>query len=460
MLDIFTPDRKYDAGDIDVPEGYTVELVAQGLTFPTAATVDDEGNLYVVESGFAYEPEWERARLLRVNEDGSLTTIYDESKKTGPWTGLVFHDGYFYITDGNHDEGGRILKISPEGRRQILVDNLPSLGDHHTNGPVIGPDGKLYFGQGTATNSGVVGVDNWKMGWLTEKEDFHDIPCDDIKLKGKNYRTGDPLSNLNPKDVAVTGAFSPFKNSTEDGQLIPGQIPCSGAIMRIPTTGGPAELVAWGFRNPYGLAFDAKGDLYVTENGFDARGSRPVVGALDHLWKVEEGGWYGWPDYAGGVRLDDPRFARPGEQTPALLLAEYPATPPRPVADFGLHSSSNGIAFATNMAFGEESTAYVAQFGDMTPLTGKTTSPVGYKVVRVDVRTGKVEDFAVNKNNLPASRQGRGGLERPVGVTFSPDGQSLYIVDFGILNATPVGPLPEQESGCIWKVSYNAETSR
>ena len=38
----------------------------------------------------------------------------------------------------------------------MLVSNLPSFGDHHTDGPVIGPDGWLYFGQGTASNAGIV----------------------------------------------------------------------------------------------------------------------------------------------------------------------------------------------------------------------------------------------------------------------------------------------------------------
>ncbi|HET6527998.1 MAG TPA: hypothetical protein VFG39_04535 [Balneolaceae bacterium] len=42
--------------------------------------------------------------------------------------------------------------------------------------------------------------------------------------------------------------------------------------MRIPIEDGPVELVAWGFRNPHGLAFSPDGILYVTENGYDVRG--------------------------------------------------------------------------------------------------------------------------------------------------------------------------------------------
>ena len=65
--------------------------------------------------------------------------------------------GAFFVT-GGHFEGGKLLRISPEGAVTVLVDGLPSLGDHHTNAPVV-MDGWVYFGQGTATNSAVVGLD-------------------------------------------------------------------------------------------------------------------------------------------------------------------------------------------------------------------------------------------------------------------------------------------------------------
>jgi hypothetical protein len=31
----------------------------------------------------------------------------------------------------------------------------------------VGPDGWIYFAKGPTTNSAVVGLDNWKLGWLT-----------------------------------------------------------------------------------------------------------------------------------------------------------------------------------------------------------------------------------------------------------------------------------------------------
>jgi glucose/arabinose dehydrogenase len=137
------------------------------------------------------------------------------------------------------------------------------------------------------------------------------------------------------------------------------------------------------------------------------------------------------------------------------LLQNYPNTPPKPSAIFGVHSSSDGIAFSTNSSFGFNNEAFVAQFGDMAPGAGKVLYPVGYKIVRVNVNAGVISDFAVNKGkrNGPATWIGKAGLERPVSVSFNRDGSALYIVDFGIMKTSKDGPQPQMNSGVIWKIS-------
>src|SRR2546423_8451791 len=122
----------------------------------------------------------------------------------------------------------------------------------------------------------------------------------------------------------MTGAFVPFGTMTSKGQVIRGSVPCSGAVMRIPPTGGELELVAWGFRNPFGLAFSPDGRLFVTDNGYDDRGSRPVWGAADVLWAVTNGVWYGWPDYSGGDPLTRKEFKPPRKKQLQFVLASHP----------------------------------------------------------------------------------------------------------------------------------------
>lgn len=131
--------------------------------------------------------------------------------------------------------------------------------------------------------------------------------------------------------------------------------------------------------------------------------------------------------------------------------------PPRPAALLGVHSSSNGMDFSRSDLFGYVGEVFIAQFGALASEVGKVLAPVGYKVIRVDVETGVVHDFAVNRDPRgPASKVGGGGLERPVAVRFDPSGKSLYIVDFGVMTVSEEGPEPRLETGVLWRVTREA----
>lgn len=443
--------RTTNPADIALPQGYKIEAVATGLTFPAAANLDADGNLYVIEAGYSYGEVFQTPRLIRLGSDGQQTTVL-EGSNNGPWNCLVYHEGYFYISEGGQLEGGRIFRVKPDGSdKKILVENLPSLGDHHTDNLVI-KDGYIYFGQGTATNSGVVGPDNYNYGWLKRHPGFHDIPCRDITLIGENYRSENPLTDYE-NDEVETGAYQPFGTRSTAGQVVKGRVPCTGSVMRIPLDGGAPEMMAWGLRNPYGLALAPDGKIYISENGYDDRGSRPIWGTGDVLYELKEGLWYGWPDFSGGKKIAG--WHVPGKGAVKPVIKDYPNTPPKPVAVFGVHASSNGMDFSTSDAFGFKGELFVAEFGDMAPTVGKVLNPVGFKVLRANVQTGVLEDFAVNKSkkNAPASKLKSGGLERPLSVKFSRDGQALYVTDFGIVKMTKKGPQPQTGTGVIWKIT-------
>ena len=97
---------------------------------------------------------------------------------------------------------------------------------------------------------------------------------------------------------------------------------------------------------------------------------------------------------------------------------------------------------------------FIAIFGDMAPKVGKVMEPVGFKVVQVDVETGVISDFAVNrdKRHGPASLLRSGGLERPVSARFDPSGASLYVVDFGVLTVSEQGIAGREQTGALWRV--------
>lgn len=173
-----------------VPAGYRVEVVIRDLVYPTSVEIDEQGNVLVAEAGYAYGDLMAPARVHRFGVDGSVELIADQLN--GPVNDILWHQGKIYVA-----HRGKISVIDSPMKVRDLVTGLPSFGDHHTNSLAIGPDGKLYFGQGTATNAGVVGLDNvYPYLWAAFYADVHDIPPQDLELNDVTYTTPDPITVL------------------------------------------------------------------------------------------------------------------------------------------------------------------------------------------------------------------------------------------------------------------------
>jgi len=457
--------RGFAPSDILLPTGYRAELVAAGLSAPVMTTFGPDGAAYVVESGHKVDdPPGIRRVDIRGPDGGAagesraasvagddLARIHSftgaDWVETGAVTGAVFVGDALIVTITD-----RVVRIEPDGTVRTIVDALPGRGDHQANHPLLGPDGKVYFGVGSVTNAGVVGSDNAAYGWLKDNPGAHDVPARDVVLAGRNYDDRDVLGDL--KTSVRTGAFVPFGTETVPGQVIPGNVKASGAILRCEPDGSALEVVAWGLRNPYGLAFAPDGRLFATEHGMDNRSERHIVGDFDDLYLIEEGRWYGWPDFASGIRLDDPRWGE-GGQGREPVLAEFPESdPPMPIVSFPPHAAANGLAISPGGAFGFVGQAFVALFGDLAPITTpRLATPVGFKVVRVDLEERSILDFAVNRIQGPASKLPHDGFERPSHCTFGPDG-SLYVTDFGEIDIAPerAGIRVQAGSGSLWRI--------
>jgi glucose/arabinose dehydrogenase len=442
--------RSYNPSDILLPQGYVAEVVASGFHAPDHCCFDEEGYCYVVESGHKIDAV---PRILKVDTRSGtwepfFTLPEDKWVKGAAVTGACWHKEYLYVMNTH-----TLMRIGRDGQAEEILTGLAGRGDHQINHPIIGPDEKIYFGAGCATNCGVVGGDNFGFEWLTDNPDFCDVPAKDIKLVGHNYKARNVLGDI--RETVETGAYAPFGTPTSPGQVIQGNTNCNGAILRCNLDGSNLEVVAWGLRNPYGLAFTEDGKLFATEHGMDERGARYVVDDPDDFYEIREGEWYGWPDFASGIRLDDPYWGEGGHGREPVL-AEFPNPyPPKPFASFQTHVAANGFDFCRNPAFGFEGDAFVACFGDLAPITTltKAVTPAGYKVVRVDMGTGQVRDFAVNRMTGPASKLPHDGFERPSHCQFGPDG-NLYIVDFGIIHIAPERGAIRQRTGTgsLWRI--------
>jgi glucose/arabinose dehydrogenase len=190
--------------------------------------------------------------------------------------------------------------------------------------------------------------------------------------------------------------------------------------------------------------------LFAANHGMDVRGSRPVENSPDEFQLIIPGMWYGWPDFTGGLPVTLPMFKPEGLPQPNFLLARHPMQPPKPVANFADHSATMGFDFNYDPTFGPVGDVFMAEFGAEDPGTtgGKPLPGVGHRVSKIDMRTGAISNFAINKTGFAASYTGDGGFERPIDLVFGPD-RAMYVADFG-LSAPGRGWLPE--TGVIWRI--------
>ena len=455
-----------DRALVEGPAGFTFHRYIENLTGPTAITFDDRGNLMIAEGGiggrapaiYGFTPQGSRFHLYR-DPRLPLGIGSPRHKLYGPIGGMVWHDGKLYVSHRDANRKGVISVIDSDGSRRTIVAGMPAQGDHGLTDLAVGPDGRLYFGIGTATNSGIVGLDNWAVGWVRRHPEVHDLPWTKIRTRGVRMDSRNPLAGLfGPGEKAVTGPFQPFDTANKSWVYPPQDGKFNGAVYSVALDGGDLKAEAWGIRLPRGLAFSHLGTLYFTNNGMELRGSRPVKDDRDVLCKLVRGTWYGWPDYSADfVEITDPRFQPPlellfstGYELLPLLIDQTASgrdgaglrPPPRDALLFGEFPSQSGAAklvMAPRTGAFEKfhGSAFVALSGDRAPFaTGgqKIVGPIGYKVVRVDVDTRRVEDFIRNTKGVPAHRLDRrvglSALERPVDVKIGPDG-SLYILDMG-----------------------------
>lgn len=423
---------------VRLPAGYRIEPLVLNLSIPTTAIFDGQ-DLLIAESGFL---DTARPRVLRVSPAGRVAVVASEGL-LGPVTGLLLVNGRLYIS-----HRGKVSVLTG-GRLQDVLTGLPSDGDHQNNNMALGPDGKIYLAQGTVTNSAVVGTDNYIFGWLRKRPTLRDVPCRDIVLLGHNFESENPLRAGG--GTATTGAYKPFGTASRPGEVIPGNVKCNGSVLRFDPDGAGLDVVAWGLRNPFGLKFDRQGRLWATSHGADVRGSRNIYNDPDYLVRVQQGAWYGWPDFFAGEPATSGRFDAPGKAKPPMLWREHPPLT-RPFALFGTHEGANGLAFSPGGSFGFDGHAFVAMYGSFTPVTtGANLGLFGYRIVRVDMGTGDVAPFASNTLPGPDYINRAGGFNRPSDLVFASDG-TLIVVDWGASTLTTEGLKFVPQTGVLWRI--------
>lgn len=482
---VFVSCRKNDNPDfplIEVPGGFKVEKVAEGLNFPTAIGWDEQKTMYILEAGGGFLPEPSPARILKI-DNGQKTEIVNLTSRgvVAPVVGFTYHNNAFFISHRAANLTGAVSRISKDGINlsQILSGFVDGGSEHPLNDLRMGPDGRMYLATGPAGNSAVMGSD--VAPFVSRTPSLRTTSAKELVLMGVNFKTPD-FTTPAPGDSTMTGAYVPFGTATTPGQRIPATNKPGGAIVSFDPNNAEATLqtYAFGFRNVIGLAWNSAGDLFAAVNGYDVRGARPVRDNFDATYKVTRNTWYGCPDFSANLEpLTDPKFEVADSLQAMTFIGNIPQgknlgfvinhqasglTPPDRSLVAGLHPfhSSPSMLDVAPSSWGDMAgRLFIAEWGDLTPPTDPRVLRTGYRVVMVNPATREVTPFFSNKGGLPGSEQGAVGMavERPFDVKFGPDG-ALYIVDYGQVkinmartqqNREPYEYIPS--TGIVWKIS-------
>ncbi|MFN8497583.1 MAG: hypothetical protein U0641_06980 [Anaerolineae bacterium] len=433
------PTSTPDASMVQVPSGYTVDVLAAGFTAASAMTVDDQGRVYVAESGIFGTP----ARIVRINADGSHTVVAPTGADgfIPPLLGIAWGpNGFLYASDS-----GRVVRVNPDGTLTPVITGLPVGGDDSNNNIAFGPDGKLYVAVGSRSDAGVMQRSQFEASpnaTPAPPPAIHDIPCQTLTLVGQNFTD---------EYGATTGAYQNYGVQSTPGQTVTSATLCGGAVLRANPDGSGLDVAAWGFRNPYGIAFvpatsAMAGMLLVDDNGPDGTGVRPIY-APDSLHVVQNPSattaasapWYGWPDYFINHPVTDTAYFSP---TASLVLQTHPTLNTH-TSSLGYSTVPTGLAVSTNPSFGFVNDVFVAFFqGGRGPGTGP-----GPSVQRLHPSISETGVISWTQTTFASSTMPNMGLQHPIDVKFSPDGSAMYVLDFG-------AEAPGSAMGAVFRIRH------
>lgn len=482
---ILTADEQHiiDRSLVEYPARFELRRYMTSLTAPTAIAFDEDGSLLVAQGERDEEPT-----IFRVSKAGKLELFYPRDRRFpfnfpvtgwrmfGPIGGMAVYKGEVYVSHRDANGFGVITALDHKGHHRTVVAELPAQGDYGVTDLAIDSTGRLFFGVGTATNSGVVGLDNWGVGWVLEHPQFHDVPWHDLFLFGYRFDSPNPMAGLfGPADIAVTGPFQAFNQATQ--LRVPGAISGkpSGAICSVSPQGGPIRVEGYGIHNPRGIAFDNYNQPYFTDTGMELRGTRPINKDPDALLRLGLGQtWYGWPDYSRDLsKINGNQFQPPPElisrtgypEGVRALIDESDSGLTAPLRDSLWQATFPWMSGAAKLRFAPADwplrsvagNAVVALSGDRAPFATEgrqLVGPGGYRVVWVDMGRHTVHDLIRNTALLPRSRvNAKNGdlLERPIDPIFAPDG-TLYILDYGHMEDRDGKEHVERGTGQIFRL--------
>lgn len=354
-----------------VPEGFKIELLAEGLSGPRILRVAPNGDIFVAETRAG------RIRVLRADGAKIVANEIFASALSRPFGIAFFPNGdspqwvYVANTDSVVRFAYRSGDLKASGKPKTVVASLAHGTGHSTRDIVFTPDNKrMFVSVGSAGNAGE-GMGN---------------PPGGIEAWSRAHALG-----------------APWGYEAE-----------RAAVLAFDADGKNRKLYATGIRNCVGLAIEPQSGVpWCSTNERDGLGDDLVP---DYVTSVREGAFYGWPWFYIGAN-EDPRHA--GARPDLKDKVTIPDVLLQP------HSASLGMTFYQGTGFPAEyqGDAFAAEHGSW-----NRSKRTGYKVIRIRMKdgkpTGEYEDFVigfvVNDNDV---------WGRPVGVAVAKDGALLISED-------------------------------
>jgi len=265
----------------ETPEKFSMRVVTAGLFDPWEILIGPDGRLWVTVRA--------AHTILRIDPaTGATTTLvtiadaHHSSTQDG-LLGLALHPGFMknrgvdfayvsFVYDTDPGPGvTRRMKLrrytfdaatASLGKGADLLSDLPSSIDHSGGRLAMSPDQKLIL----------------TLGDLGGNQGGHGLECSPIRAQ----------------DLPTAEQVSAKDWTTYQGKILrinlDGSIPADNPVL----AGARSHVFSYGHRNPQGLAFGPRGDLYASEHG---------PSTDDELNLIDSGKNYGWPHVAG-VRDD------------------------------------------------------------------------------------------------------------------------------------------------------------
>ncbi|MCB2354450.1 hypothetical protein [Clostridium estertheticum] len=276
------------------------QILYKGLSNSVDFTKDNEGNYYIAF----------KDRIEYIDKSGKAYNIFVNKKLN--ITSLDYNNKILYYASGTNVYSYNL--ISKQSKE--IIKNIPNYGDYNNSLVRINGD-YLFVTIGSATNSGVVGLDN---KWLDNYPQNYDITPKSITIRGMDF------------GGIKTGAFVPYKTRNIKGQIITQHVIGNSSVIIYNLKTGAQGNFAWGIRNMMGIDFNSEGKVLVTVGGMEDRGLRPVKGDSDYIYQIKKNAWYGFPDYSGGDPISSPKFRDSFNKTIQAILDNHPTiNPPAPI---------------------------------------------------------------------------------------------------------------------------------